>query len=465
LFRGEIMGTLAAIILAAGQGTRMKSQTPKVLHDLAGRPLLQYAVDLARALYAKPIVVVVGHGAEAVQAAMYGDDLMFAQQKPQLGTGHAVKFAREALQDHSEEVLILSGDVPLLGEKTVLGMVEQHRAQRVGLTALVGHLEDPAGYGRILRDDEGRVMRVVEQRDASEEELQIREVNAGTYCAENDALFKALDQLQRDNAQGEYYLTDVVALLAHQGVGTFPASSPEELLGVNDRSELAAVERIIQRRLRDFWMKEGVTLLCPESIYLNVDVKIGQDTIIEPGVSLKGQTEIGKECKIGTGSVIENSMLEDAVVVRPYSIILQSRVSSEANIGPFAHLRIGSDIGPNARIGNFVEVKKTKVGRGSKASHLTYLGDSEIGKGVNIGAGTITCNYDGVTKHRTVLEDDVFIGSNTELVAPVRVGKGAMVGAGSTITKNVPPGALAIGRARQTNLAGRARRRVQRKGK
>jgi bifunctional UDP-N-acetylglucosamine pyrophosphorylase/glucosamine-1-phosphate N-acetyltransferase len=458
------MSKLAAVILAAGQGTRMKSKTPKVLHTLAGRPLLKYALDLARSIDAKPIVVVVGHGAKAVRGTFDSDDLVFVEQKRQLGTGHAVKSARKILQEHVGEILILSGDVPLLEKVTLRGLVEHHRAKGVRFTALVGRLDDPSSYGRILRDPQGRVLRVVEEQDATKEELEISEVNAGTYCADAQALFKALDTLQRNNVQGEYYLTDVVAALAAMGVETFPASSPDELLGINDRVDLAMVEEIMQGRLRTYWMQEGVTLLDPGTVYLASDVQIGRDTVLEPQVILRGQSRIGERCQIGTGSVIEDSILEDSVTVRPYSVIVRSHIASGASIGPFAHLRIGSDIGPDARIGNFVEVKKSRLGRGSKASHLTYLGDTEIGKGVNIGAGTVTCNYDGVAKHRTVVEDDVFVGSNTELVAPVVVGKGALVGAGSTITQDVPPGALAVARSRQLNLKGQARRRTRKKG-
>lgn len=457
------MGTLAAVILAAGQGTRMKSRTPKVLHTLAGRPLLQYVIDSARALEANPIVIVVGHKGEAVQAAIDADDLVFVKQEPQLGTGHAVTFASPILRDHAGEVLILYGDVPLLGEGTVRGLVEHHRAKGVSLTTLVAHLSNPPSYGRVLRDPKGRVLRVVEERDATVDEKRIQEVNAGTYCADRKALFKALKALDRNNAKGEYYLTDVVAGLAPGGVGTFEVSSPDEILGINDRVDLARAEEIVQWRIREYWMREGVTLQAPSTTYLAADAEIGRDTVLEPQVILRGHTRIGEGCQIGTGCVIEDSALENGVTVKPHSVVIQSHVACGATIGPFAHLRIGSDVGVEARIGNFVELKRTRVGRGSMACHLTYLGDSEIGKGVNIGAGSITCNNDGVRKHRTVIEDGAFIGSNTELVAPVRVGKDAVVGAGSTITKDVPPGGLAVTRSRQVNLPSKARRRIQKK--
>jgi bifunctional UDP-N-acetylglucosamine pyrophosphorylase/glucosamine-1-phosphate N-acetyltransferase len=276
-------------------------------------------------------------------------------------------------------------------------------------------------------------------------------------------LFKALKSLDRNNAQGEYYLTDVVAALVPEGVDTFPASSRDEILGINDRLDLAKAEQILQSRLRGYWMKEGVTLEDPHTTYLTANTQIAQDTVLGPQVILRGQTRVGENCQIGTGSVIEDSTLEDGVIVRPHSVIIRSHVASGASIGPFSHLRPGSEIGAEARIGNFVEVKKTRIGHGSLASHMTYLGDSEIGRDVNIGAGTITCNYDGVRKHRTVVEDGVFVGSNSELVAPVRVGKGAVVAAGSTITKDVPPGSLAVGRSRQINLPDKARRRLKKK--
>ena len=405
----------------------------------------------------------VGHEGDVVQAAIHADDLVFVKQEPQLGTGHAVTCAGPILQGHAGEVLIMYGDTPLLQEETLRGLVEHHRTKMMSLTALVAQTPNPPSYGRILRDPEGRVLRIVEERDATEEELGIQEVNAGTYCAAPRALFKALKALDRNNVQKEYYLTDVVAVLASAGVETFQAASCDEILGINDRVDLARAEEILQRRFREYWMRGGVTLQDPSTTYLAADVQVGRDTLLEPHVILRGQTRIGENCQIGTGCVIEDATLEDAVVVKPHSVIVQSRVARGATIGPFAHLRIGSDIGADARIGNFVEVKKTQVGKRSMACHLTYLGDSEIGKDVMVGAGTITCNYDGVKKNRTIMDDGAFIGSDTQLVAPVRVGKNAVVASGSTITKDVPDGALAVNRSRQVNLPSKARRRIQRK--
>lgn len=321
------MGTLAAVILAAGQGIRMESKIPKVLHTLAGRPLLQYVVDLARALEANPIVIVVGREVEVVQTAIDADDLVFVTQEPQLGTGHAVTFASPILQEHVGDVLILYGDTPLLEKETLCGLIEHHRAKGVSLTALVAHLSNPPSYGRIIRDRQGRVLRVVEERDATEEERGIQEVNAGTYCAVPQALFKALKALDRSNAKGEYYLTDVVADLALEGVETLQVSSHDEILGINDRVDLAKAEEIMQWRIREYWMKEGVTFQAPSTTYLAADTQIGRDTVLGPQVILRGHTRIGENCQIGTGCVIEDSTLEDGVTVKPHSVIIQSRVA------------------------------------------------------------------------------------------------------------------------------------------
>ena len=446
------MADLAVVILAAGKGTRMKSRMAKVLHTLAGRPMVRYAVDLAKKLGAHPIVVVVGHDGSAVKEALEGEGLTFVTQEPQLGTGHALGFARRVLRSHKGEMVILCGDVPLLQGETVRRLVAHHRAKGAALTALVGRLDDPSGYGRILRDSRGRVLRVVEERDATKEERAIRDVNAGIYCAEHRALFKALETLQRDNAQGEYYLTDAVEALAAKGVAAYPVKTPEEFMGINDRVDLAHAEKILRQRLRHYWMREGVTLRDPGTAYLDSDVRIGRDTVLGPQVALRGRTVIGEGCEIGAGCILQDSVLEDGVVVLPYSVIEQSRVETGAVIGPFAHVRPDSQIGAGARIGNFVEVKKSRIGRNAKAAHLTYLGDAEVGAEVNIGAGTITCNYDGFAKHPTVIEEGAFVGSDTQFIAPVRVGRGAVVGAGSTITEDVPPGALAVARAQQVNL-------------
>lgn len=457
------MGRLAAVILAAGKGTRMKSDIPKVLHTLAGRPMIHYPVDLARRLGAERIIVVVGHGEERLREALGGEDIAFVTQEPQLGTAHALGFARGWMEGFAGQMLILCGDVPLLTLQTLEGLLAHHRREKVPLTMLVGRLDVPSSYGRIIRNARGRVVKVVEEKDASAAQRRIREVNAGTYCAEPGAVFEALERVGNDNAQGEFYLTDIVEILAPEGVATYRAGSHEEFMGINDRVDLARAEEILQWRLRTLWMREGVTLRDPGSVYMELDVEIGRDTSVGPQVILRGKTFIGEGCEIGAGCVIQDSTLEDGVLVLPCSVITESRVAKGATIGPFAHLRPGTHVGPEARVGNFVEVKKSTIGRGSKASHLSYLGDAEVGQGVNIGAGTITCNYDGFDKHRTVIEDEAFVGSDTQLVAPVRVGKGAVVGAGSVITQDVPPGALALGRARQMNIPGKGRRPRRRK--
>lgn len=457
------MSELAAVILAAGKGTRMKSRLPKVLHTLAGRPMILYSIEIARRVEARPVVLVLGHQAQAVMGCLEGEDLETVLQEPQLGTGHALFFAREALKGHKGDLLIMCGDMPLLKLETVEGLVGFHRRKGAALTVLVGQMQDPSGYGRVVRGEQGRILRIIEEKDASPQQRKIREVNSGTYCARSENLFQALESLRCENAQAEYYLTDVVQILSGQGVLGYNASCEEELLGVNDRADLAKAEQVLQQRLRLYWMREGVTLLDPESVFIGAEVRLGRDTLVEPQVLLQGRTLVGEGCRIGAGSTIEDSIIGEGVLIKPHCVIIQSRIHAGAVVGPFAHLRPGAEIGPEARVGNFVEIKNTKLGKRSKASHLSYLGDAEIGEEVNIGAGTITCNYDGVAKHRTIIGNRVFVGSDTQLVAPVSVGDGAVLGAGSTITEDVPPGALALARARQVNLTGRAGGKKNRK--
>lgn len=457
------MSELAAVILAAGKGTRMKSRLPKVLHTIAGRPMIYYPIELARRLEARPVVVVLGHEAQAVRRSLEGEDLVSVLQEPQLGTGHALFFAKEVLKGYKGDLLIMCGDMPLLRPETVRGLVEFHRQKGAALTVLVGEMQDPSGYGRVLRGEKGRIERIVEEKDASPQQKEIREVNSGTYCASSESLFQALESLRCENAQGEYYLTDLVEILSDRGVLAYKACCEEELLGVNDRADLAKAERVLQQRLRLHWMREGITFLDPESVFIGAEVKLGRDTLVEPQVLLQGRTSVGEACRIGAGSRIEDSLIGDGVLIKPHCVINQSCIGSGAVVGPFAHLRPGAEIGPEARVGNFVEIKNTKLGKRSKASHLSYLGDAEIGEEVNIGAGTITCNYDGKAKHRTIIGNRVFVGSDTQLVAPVSVGEGAVLGAGSTITEDVPPGALALARSRQVNLPGRAGGKKNRK--
>lgn len=448
------MKALASIILAAGQGTRMHSSRVKVLHLLAGKPLLHYPLVAARSIAAERIVVVVGHQAQEVKACLAAPDLTWVIQSPQLGTGHALMCSREALEGFAGDLLLLCGDIPLIRPATLERLVAFHRQEENAVTVLTAITKDPAGYGRIIRGGGGDIARIVEEKDASAQERAVMEINTGIYCFDAAFVFSALDGLCRQNAQNEYYLTDTVAIAASQGrrVGGVRASCAEEVMGINTRLDLARAYEVLRCEVLERLMRAGVTIIDPHHTYVEPDVQIGKDTTIYPNTYLSDATRIGEGCVIEPGCRIAASTLGDGVVVKSASVIEESVIRKGATIGPFAHVRPQSDIGEGARIGNFVEVKKSTIGPGSKASHLSYLGDASIGAGVNVGAGTITCNFDGVSKYATIIEDDVFIGSNTELVAPVRVGKGALVGAGSTITKDVPPGTLAIGRARQVNL-------------
>jgi len=445
------------VILAAGKGTRMKSALPKVLHPLAGRPLIEHVLRTVDELQATSCVLVVGHGAEQVQHALSSRaNLQFALQSPQLGTGHALLMAKAALEGKAGTVLLLYADVPLLGSGTLARLVERHRTTRAAATVLTTELADPYGYGRILRDPSGAITRIVEERDASGDERAIREVNSGIYCFALGPLFASLQDLATDNAQGEYYLTDLVAMYRQRGltVETLQLASATELRGVNSRVDLAELASIVRSRRNHDAMLAGVTLEDPASVFIDADVAIGADTTIGPGVVLQGKTTIGEGCRIHAGCRLTDAVVGDRVTILDHTVIVDSRVRSGAQLGPFAHLRPHSDVGVDARIGNFVELKKTALGARSKANHLAYLGDATIGEDVNIGAGTITCNYDGEKKHPTVIEDGVFIGSDSQLVAPVTVGKGAYVAAGSSITKDVPPDALAIARSHQENKPG-----------
>jgi len=446
--------SLHVVILAAGKGTRMKSARPKVLHPLVGRPLIEHVLATTDALRADQTILVVGHGAPDVRAALAGrTTLEFVVQSPQLGTGHALLQTESLLSGKKGTVLLLYADVPLLSPSTLSRLLELHRSKRAAATVLTTAVDDPYGYGRIVRDGEGRVARIVEERDASGDERAIREINSGVYAFELARLFESLRGLAADNAQGEYYLTDLVAMYRQRnlGVEALCLDSPDELRGINSRVDLADVSRVLRARMNHAIMLGGVTLDDPATTYIDEGVTVGADTAIGPGVVLEGRTSVGERCRIGAGSRLTNAVIGDDVTILDRSIVVDSSVAAGASIGPFAHLRPGSEVGEGARIGNFVELKKTKLGRGSKANHLSYLGDATIGEGVNVGAGTITCNYDGEKKHPTVIEDGVFIGSDSQLVAPVTVHEGAYVAAGSTITHDVPADALAISRARQEN--------------
>ena len=453
------MSDVQVIIMAAGLGTRMKSRTAKVLHRAAGRPLIDYVVDLAAEVCDGPPVIVVGHQREAVQEHV-GDRARYAVQAEQLGTGHAVLQAIDLVKG-AKEVLILSGDAPLTRPETLKGLVEEHRRSGNALTLLAMRLDDPALYGRIVRDRSGAVAKIVEAKDADEEQRKIREVNAGIYVFDGNELASNLKRLSTNNAQGEYYLTDLIAMLRDGGkrVGALVAGDPMEAIGVNSRAELATVESEIQRRVVERLMGEGVTFRNPATVVIDSTVSIGSDSVVYPFVTLEGNTRIGNACVIEPGVHLHNVTVGNDVHLKSGSVAEDAVIEDEATVGPYAHLRPGTRLGKHVKVGNFVETKKAVFGEGAKASHLSYIGDADVGADVNIGAGTITCNYDGVNKHKTVIEDGVFIGSDTQLVAPVRVGHGAYVGAGSTITKDVPADSLALSRVPQKIVEGWAKQR------
>ena len=455
----------SVLILAAGKATRFKSERSKLLHHLAGRPLGEYALRAAFAAGPVQVYMIVGHQADAVRETFSRPGLTFIEQREQLGTGHALMIARDELaRSKSAELVVLVGDAPLICPETLRNLVEVHRKRRAAVTILTMQLDDPRGYGRILRGRDRRVRRIVEEKAATPAELRIKEVSSGILCFSRTKLLDGLGRLTDENPQKEYLLTDLVAILAgaRERAGTVPVADPREVLGVNDRVDLAAVERILRLRKAESLMRDGVTIVNPEVTYIDDTVTVGRDTVIEPGVSLLGVTTVGSQCRLRPYSTVTDSVLGDRVTMRPVCVVTASRVGSDTILGPFAHVRDGCALEDESRIGNFVEVKKSRIGRGTKAWHLTYLGDSELGENANIGAGTITCNYDGVNKLSTYIEDGVFIGSGSMLVAPVRIGRGAYVAAGSTITEDVPAGALGIGRAQQVVKEGWVKERKRR---
>jgi len=446
----------AAIILAAGKGKRMKSQLPKVLHPILGCPILSYVLHAVNEISPKRIIVIIGHGGERIKGAFHSDQIEYVLQNEPLGTGHAAMCAHEALKDFNGTVVILNGDFPLIRPETLKGFIEMHRRSKGALSLLTTVLDNPDGYGRVIRGRDGDVIRVVEEKDATAEEREIKEINSGAYCVESDFLWKALREIGRNNEQKEYYLPDIIGVATESGkrVVGYPVPDSEEVLGVNNRVELAGVERIIKNRINRNLMISGVTIIDPDVTYISPRVSIRTDTIIYPNTFIYGDTTIGNGCQIGPSVWIEDSKIGEGVTIKFSSYITKAVIEDDVTIGPFAHIRPDAQILTGARIGNFVEIKKSKIGRGSNVLHLSYVGDGVLGDRVNIGAGTITCNYDGFDKYETVIEDDVFIGSDTMLVAPVRVGKGATTGAGSTITRDVPPGTLAIARAKQVIIEG-----------
>ena len=445
------MSNRFAIILAAGQGTRMKSKLYKVLHTVCGKSMVQHVLDQVSSLDVQEIVTVVGHGAEQVQSEV-GRKSQFALQTEQLGTAHAVMQAEEILQGKPGTTFVICGDTPLIKVETMEALIKQHEEQGAKASILTAYLEDPTGYGRIIRNEQGLVEKIVEHKDATEEERKVTEINTGTYCFDNQALFATLKKVSNDNVQGEYYLPDVIEILKSEGeiVTAYQTDDFEETLGVNDRIALSQAEKTMRKRINLEHMRNGVTLIDPEQTYIESDVTIGQDTIIYPGTIIKSGTKIGQECIIGPHTEISHCEIGNATTIRQ-SVAHDSAIGSNVNIGPFAHIRPQSQIGDDVKVGNFVEIKKSVFGTGSKASHLSYIGDAEVGSNVNIGCGSITVNYDGKNKFLTKIGDDVFIGCNSNLVAPVTIEDGAYVAAGSTITKDVPKEALSIARARQVN--------------
>lgn len=442
--------SLAVVILAAGKGTRMKSDLPKVLHPIAGRPMVQHVVDAAGALSPANTVIVYGHGGERVREAVSGQRLQWAEQAEQLGTGHAVAQALPCLNE--DVVLVLYGDVPLIQPDTLRRFVERVNDHSLALMTL--ELDDPSGYGRVVRNDEGWVTRIVEQKDASAEEKRIGEINTGILACTRRFLNDSLPRLSNSNAQGEYYLTDLIAMAVDAGM-EIAVDQPDnawEVDGVNDRVQLARLERVYQGVRAEALMRAGVTVLDPARLDIRGEVEVASDVTLDVNVILEGRVSIGPGARIGAHCVIRDAVVGAGAVVEPHSVIEGATVGDRCLVGPFARLRPGTELAAGAKIGNFVETKKSFIGEGSKVNHLTYIGDTRIGKGVNVGAGTITCNYDGANKFQTVLKDGVFVGSNSSLVAPVTVGENATVGAGSVITKDVPANGLAVARGKQRNV-------------
>jgi bifunctional UDP-N-acetylglucosamine pyrophosphorylase / glucosamine-1-phosphate N-acetyltransferase len=449
---------LAIVILAAGKGTRLKSKRPKVLHEIGGRALLQHVIASASQIVPpQDIFVVIGHEAAHVEAAVKPTGVKFVHQAEQRGTGHAIQLAEGAVRDY-DSLLVLSGDVPLLKPETIARLRDFHFEQRAAMTILTAAPEDPTGYGRVLRKKAGspEVAAIVEQKALTPKQLEIREINSGIYAFQASPLFAHIHEITTGNAHGEYYLTDMAKHLvdAGEGVVALEAAHATEVLGANTIAEMMDLDRELRMETARKLMAKGVTILRPDTVVIDTAVEVGPDTILEPFVQLLGETKIGEDCRVRSYSVIENSTLADRVLVRQGCVITNSQIGHGAFIGPFSHLRPESEIGEDAHVGNFVETKKARLGKGSKANHLTYLGDAEIGSGTNIGAGVITCNYDGVHKHRTLIGDGVFVGSDSTLVAPLTIGNGAYVAAGSCITEDVPEDALALGRTRQTTKEG-----------
>ncbi|WP_449241035.1 bifunctional UDP-N-acetylglucosamine diphosphorylase/glucosamine-1-phosphate N-acetyltransferase GlmU [Desulfoscipio gibsoniae] len=450
---------LAAVVLAAGKGTRMKSGLPKVLHRVCGRPMVEHVLLAVRKIGVQKTVLVVGHQGDLV-AELVGDKAETAYQAEQLGTAHALLQCRDALKNFNGDIMVVCGDTPLLRHQTLSQLHTEHSRSGSAATVLTAVLNDPAGYGRVIRNTAGGIMKIVEQKDAAPAELAVSEINTGVYCFKAEGLFEALSEIRSDNAQGEYYLTDIIEYYIARGesVGAVIAGDAAEIMGINDRCQLAVAEKVLRRRILDRLMMSGVAVMDPASTFIDDTVHIGADSIIYPFTFIEGKSKIGENCTIGPSSRLFNATLGCRVNVQN-SVIVESRVADGCNIGPFAYIRPGCVLEKDAKVGDFVELKNSRLGEGSKVPHLSYVGDAEVGRGSNIGAGTITCNYDGENKWRTKIGEHAFIGSNTNLVAPVVVGDGSITGAGSTITKDVPPGALGVARDKQRNIEGWAKRK------
>ncbi|MGA2193246.1 MAG: bifunctional UDP-N-acetylglucosamine diphosphorylase/glucosamine-1-phosphate N-acetyltransferase GlmU [Nitrospirota bacterium] len=460
------MKDLSVIILAAGMGTRMKSSTAKVLHPLLGRPMVLHVIENVMELRPGKVVAVLGHQADRVREIL-PEGVVPALQKELLGTAHAAMAGLGKLGRSEATLLLVSGDAPLISGETLKGLVTAHKKARAGMTVLTADMDEPFGYGRVIRSKGGQVDSIVEEKDATPAERAIKEINTGTYCFDVDTLRKALGEVSADNKQKEFYLTDAASIINSRGgkVIAIKADNADEALGINSRLELARAEKTLRYRLNRALMESGVTMIDPEATYIEAGAVIGRDTVVHPGNHISGATVIGKGVTLYPGNIISDSTVKDGAVVKGYSVLNQACVDEGGQVGPFAHLRPGSRVGPAARVGNFVELKKTILGEGAKASHLSYLGDAVIGRDVNIGAGTITCNYDGYGKFPTVIEDGVFVGSDTQLVAPVRIGKDSIIAAGTTVTRDVPAGSLAISRSPQSNREGWAKEWRKRKNK
>jgi bifunctional UDP-N-acetylglucosamine pyrophosphorylase/glucosamine-1-phosphate N-acetyltransferase len=458
------MRPLAAVVLAAGKGTRMRCKTPKVIQPVAGRPMILYALELAAALQASPAVVVVGHQAEPIARVLPADGWRAVEQTEQLGTGHAMRQTEEILKDFPGDVLVLHADVPLLRAETLQRLVDTHRRSGAVATLLTAVMEQPGRLGRVVREENGQVARIVEALDASEAERAIREINTGTYCFQASFVYPTLHDLTSNNVKGEYYLTDVIGAACRSGllVQAVQTDDWREAVGVDSKADLARAEALLRQHVLERLMASGVTIIDPHTTYVHPEVQIGCDTVLHPNTYVLGKTVIGEDCEIWPNSVIRDSILEDGVTIFPSCVIASSTVAAGAHVGPFAHLRPESVLGKRVRIGNFVEVKKSTIGDESKASHLSYIGDVVMGRDVNVGAGFIACNYDGEQKNETVIEDEVFIGSDSQIIAPLRIGRGAYIATGTTVRKEVPPDALVFNTKDQVHREGWA---LQRKPK